>query len=246
MSADNSYNGKISFGEKVGYSLGDLAANLVFQMIMIYQLKFCKTTLYFCSAFCWCLGRNQFLGPGFVGCLRQFRGTFQNPLQVAVRIQAGFLSRFNQTVKDCATLRTARCIAEQKILPAHHKGLYAALGAVVGKLQPTVLQIAHQIGPLLQKIVQCLAQGGLGCCPGAGLICPCQQSLQNRFFLLQTLGKSLFYCQCGKVLLHLEQLCNGKYELISDEMFIRIASQIGFAFDSWNLHEGKTFKEYDL
>lgn len=39
------------------------------------------------------------------------------------------------------------------------------------------------------------------------------------------------------------QLCNGKYELISDEMFIRIATQIGFAFDSWNLHEGKTFKE---
>lgn len=39
------------------------------------------------------------------------------------------------------------------------------------------------------------------------------------------------------------QLCNGKYELISDEMFVRIASQIGFAFDSWNLHEGKTFKE---
>ena len=41
----------------------------------------------------------------------------------------------------------------------------------------------------------------------------------------------------------MSQLCNGKYELISDEMFIRIASQIGFAFDSWNLHEGKTFKE---
>ena len=39
------------------------------------------------------------------------------------------------------------------------------------------------------------------------------------------------------------QLCNGKYELISDEMFVRIATQIGFAFDSWNLHEGKTFKE---
>lgn len=39
------------------------------------------------------------------------------------------------------------------------------------------------------------------------------------------------------------QLCNGKYELISDEMFVRIATQIDFAFDSWNLHEGKTFKE---
>lgn len=39
------------------------------------------------------------------------------------------------------------------------------------------------------------------------------------------------------------QLCNGKYELISDDMFTRIAVQIGFAFDSWTLHEGKTFKE---
>ena len=31
---------KISLGEKVGYSLGDAAANLVFQMMMIFQLKF--------------------------------------------------------------------------------------------------------------------------------------------------------------------------------------------------------------
>ena len=30
----------ITMGEKVGYSLGDVAANLAFQMIMIYQLKF--------------------------------------------------------------------------------------------------------------------------------------------------------------------------------------------------------------
>ena len=31
---------KVSLGEKVGYSLGDAAANLVFQVIMIFQLKF--------------------------------------------------------------------------------------------------------------------------------------------------------------------------------------------------------------
>ena len=31
---------KVSFGEKVGYSLGDAAANLVFQMMMMFQLKF--------------------------------------------------------------------------------------------------------------------------------------------------------------------------------------------------------------
>jgi Na+/melibiose symporter-like transporter len=33
-------NQKVSFLEKVGYSLGDCSANLVFQMMMIYQLKF--------------------------------------------------------------------------------------------------------------------------------------------------------------------------------------------------------------
>ena len=31
---------KVSLGEKIGYSLGDAAANLVFQMMMIFQLKF--------------------------------------------------------------------------------------------------------------------------------------------------------------------------------------------------------------
>lgn len=31
---------KLPFGEKVGYALGDAAANLVFQMMMVYQLKF--------------------------------------------------------------------------------------------------------------------------------------------------------------------------------------------------------------
>ena len=31
---------KVPFGEKLGYSLGDAAANLVFQMMMIFQLKF--------------------------------------------------------------------------------------------------------------------------------------------------------------------------------------------------------------
>ena len=36
----NNMNQKISISEKVGYSLGDCSANLVFQMMMIYQTKF--------------------------------------------------------------------------------------------------------------------------------------------------------------------------------------------------------------
>ena len=31
---------KVPLGEKIGYSLGDASANLVFQMMMIFQLKF--------------------------------------------------------------------------------------------------------------------------------------------------------------------------------------------------------------
>lgn len=31
---------KVSFGEKIGYSMGDVAANLVFQVMVIFQLKF--------------------------------------------------------------------------------------------------------------------------------------------------------------------------------------------------------------
>ena len=36
----NPTNSKVTFAEKVGYSLGDGSANLVFQMMMIYQTKF--------------------------------------------------------------------------------------------------------------------------------------------------------------------------------------------------------------
>lgn len=39
------------------------------------------------------------------------------------------------------------------------------------------------------------------------------------------------------------QLLNGKYELISDDMFTRIAVQIGFSFEHWQLHEGRAFRE---
>lgn len=31
---------EVALGEKLGYSLGDVAANLVFQMMMVFQLKF--------------------------------------------------------------------------------------------------------------------------------------------------------------------------------------------------------------
>src|SRR5699024_4214491 len=120
--------------------------------------------------------------------LAQPRCVVQEPNQVAVRVQAILLCSFNQTVDHSAGLGAGGGVGKEPVLPAHDKGLYAALGTVVGELQPAVLQIAYQVGPLLPQIVQCLAQGRLGCRFGAGLICPCQQSVQNRFLQFQPLG----------------------------------------------------------
>lgn len=38
-------------------------------------------------------------------------------------------------------------------------------------------------------------------------------------------------------------ILNGKYTNISDDMFIRIATQIGFSFEHWELHESEVFKD---
>lgn len=40
MNKNDVMSQKVSLGEKIGYSLGDVSANLVFQMMMIFQLKF--------------------------------------------------------------------------------------------------------------------------------------------------------------------------------------------------------------
>lgn len=39
------------------------------------------------------------------------------------------------------------------------------------------------------------------------------------------------------------QILNSKYANISDDMFTKIAAQIGFSFEKWQLHESTAFKE---
>ena len=39
------------------------------------------------------------------------------------------------------------------------------------------------------------------------------------------------------------QILNGKYEKVSDDMFVRIAAQIGYSFDHWVVTESAAFKE---
>ena len=84
---------------------------------------------------------KQLFGPYFVS-FAQLRRILQNPQQIMVRIKAVLLRRFNQAVDHAAGLCAARRVGKQPVLPAHHKGLHAALGTVAAQLQSAILQIS--------------------------------------------------------------------------------------------------------
>ena len=102
-------------------------------------------------AFLGCVHREERFGPGFIR-LAHVRRVVQEPNQIAVGIQVILLCGLNQAVDHSAGLSAGRGVGKEPVLPAYDKGLYAALGTVVGELQPAVLQIAHQVGPLLPQI----------------------------------------------------------------------------------------------
>ena len=121
--------------------------------------------------FLWGVGWQKFFSPEFVS-LAQPRRTLQNPKKVFVRVKFVFLRRFNQTVDHGAGLRATGRIGKEPVLPAHHKGLNAALGTVVAQLQTAILQIPCQVWPLLQQIVNGPAQRGFRRGFRLRLICP--------------------------------------------------------------------------
>ena len=53
------------------------------------------------------------------------------------------LCGLNLVVDHGAGLSSGRGIGKEPVLATHDKGLYAALGTVIGELQSPVLQIAH-------------------------------------------------------------------------------------------------------
>ena len=155
-------------------------------------------------AFWWGVGRQKFFGPECVNLAQRWR-TLQEPKQVSVRVKLVFLCGFYQAIDHRAGLSACRCIGKEPVLPAHNKRLYTALGTVVAQLQSPIFQISYQIRPLLQQVMQRLSKSRFrrrfrGC-----LLCPRQQSVQNRFLLLQALSISFFRCQSGERLLQLEQ-----------------------------------------
>lgn len=82
---------------------------------------------------------KQLFSPCFIS-FAQLRRVLQNPQQITVRIKAILLRRFNQAVDHGAGLRATGRIGKEPVLPAHHKGLNAALGTVVAQLQTAILQ----------------------------------------------------------------------------------------------------------
>ncbi len=105
------------------------------------------------------ISREQRHSPALHGTIQRWSG-FQNPGQIVERIQSRFLGRLDQAVDHRAGLGAQRGIGKQEVLAANHEGLDAALGPVVAQLQPSVLQIANQIRPLLFEVMQSFAQRG--------------------------------------------------------------------------------------
>ena len=93
---------------------------------------------------------QQLFSPCFIS-FAQLRRVLQNPQQITVRIKAILLRRFNQAVNHAAGLCTTGRIGKQPVLPAHYKGLNAALGTVVAQLQTAILQTPCQILALFSE-----------------------------------------------------------------------------------------------
>ena len=105
------------------------------------------------------ISRQQLFRPRFI-YFAQPRCISQDPKQISVRIKVILLRRFHQAVDHSTGLCAARRVGKQPVLPAHHKGLNAALGTVVAQLQTAILQIPCQIRPLLQQVIDGLSQRG--------------------------------------------------------------------------------------
>jgi len=127
----------------------------------------------------WSIGRQNTFSPGLVG-LAERRRSPQDPKQVSVGVKLVFLCRFNQAVDHRTGLSASRSVGKQPVLPAHHKRLNAALSAVVAQFQSAVFQIAYQVCPLLQQIMQSLPKSGFWCRFGNRVICPYQQCIYRR------------------------------------------------------------------
>ena len=84
------------------------------------------------------------------------------PGQISVRIQLVFLRRLDQTENHGASRGSLGGIGEQEVLPVNNEGFHAPLCTVVGDFQSAVVQIIHQVRPLLSQISKCLTQGRLG------------------------------------------------------------------------------------
>lgn len=107
------------------------------------------------------ISREQRHSLALHGTIQRWSG-LQNPGQIAKRIQAGLLSRLDQAVDHRTGPGAQRSIGKEEVLSANYKGLDAALGPVVAQLQPSILQIPQEIGPLLLEVMQGFAQCGLG------------------------------------------------------------------------------------
>ena len=118
---------------------------------------------------------------------------FQQKFKISINIQPMCFCHFNHCIDYRAGIRSVHRTAEQPVLPAHCKWADRILAEIVGKAAPSVFQIGLLglccITPV-ENVIHRFLHPGIP--DWLLLIEPRPESLQNRFFLLETQLLPLF------------------------------------------------------
>ena len=125
-----------------------------------------------------CQFRQLFIGHIFT------RSVLQQKFKISVDVQPMCFGHLNHCVDYCAGIRSVHGTAEQPVFSPHCEGTDRILTEIIGKAAPPVFQIGFRYITPVENIIHGFIQPGIP--DGLLLVKPRPESLQNRFFLLET------------------------------------------------------------
>ena len=115
----------------------------------------------------------------------------QQKFQVSVNVQAMRFCHLNHCINYSTSIGSFYRITEQPVLPADCKWTDRVLAEIVCEAAAAILQISLCCFPPVKDIIHCFIHAGI---PDWFLLLkPWPESLQNRFFLLETQLPSAFH-----------------------------------------------------
>lgn len=169
-----------------------------------------------------CQFRQLFIGHIFT------RSVLQQKFKISVDVQPMCFGHLNHCVNYCAGIRSVHGTAEQPVFSPHCERTDRILTEIIGKAAPPVFQIGFRYITPVENIIHGFIQPGIP--DGLLLVKPRPESLQNRFFLLET---QLFPLFIITGILFVNGVFHGKQPIaVLDSLYYRLAVVILLPF--WN------------